>query len=280
MNFDDSPPTGDTECEPRSDADKVKEVLAPAIDLQTGLEEDTRVEQQVETPAAAISPSAPSDFDLETTPVEDLFNPTSPLTPVSSPRSQDWGESQTPIASPEEPVPTPPTPVPSNATRKRKRQGSRRTTVKSSRRRRESHPQEGWENVSDMHADGDHADPSIWPPVIEEGANPNNVGPTISSPVQPCSLFRLQRLQQYVVCDQCAEWFHHCCVGLQGVPGGEEEFPWKCPLCVRLVNGSLSPVHHSFLTRRHRDPTRVYHSFSPLLDLTLFSVRRREYCVS
>jgi len=190
-------------------------------------------EQRVEHLTTPVSPSALSVCNLEahqvpSTPAEDPFDPASPLTPMSSPRSQDQDESRTSTASPEDMNPMP-DPAPNATTRKRKRAPSALTRVKSSRRKRKLRPQENWEDTPEptVHADKSHADPSIWPPVTDDGANNQTVG-LIAFLALPYSLFCRQ---QYIQCDGCVKWFHHHCVGLQR--DREDESPWKCPLCVR-----------------------------------------------
>jgi hypothetical protein len=59
--------------------------------------------------------------------------------------------------------------------------------VKSSRRNRKSRPQGNREAVSYRTglSEGNHADPSIWPPAIEDGDSSQRVSSTVFSPVWP-----------------------------------------------------------------------------------------------
>ena len=113
------------------------------------------------TPAPVSSPTIPLGTVPATPAACDpplqysLFGATSPLTQMSSPQ---------PAASLEDPISTP---SPESAGRKRKREPSRRDTVKGSRRSKRSRPQGNKEVASYpvTGPGGGSVDPSILPPV-------------------------------------------------------------------------------------------------------------------
>jgi len=115
-------------------------------------------------------PTIPTEVILITPPADhellhdSLFDTPSPLTPISTPRSQSPDEA--PIMSPEIECPAPyPSSSPDPVSRKRKRAAQGRGALKRSRRNRKSCPKEKQEVVPY----GDHADPLIWPPVTDGG---------------------------------------------------------------------------------------------------------------
>ena len=178
------------------------------------------------TPPEDIPTTPHADGDpLQNPPIQDpLFDTASPLTSVSSPRSQ---YQEAPTISFET---TTPTPLSKTTSKKRKRESHGRGALKSSRKNRKSRPQgrqeedSCWVGVSE----GNHADLSIWPPPIEDDSIDQKVSPIVFFQYNP---FKLFHYQQYVGCDRCAKWFHFVCVGLQG--DHEDDSPWECPLCVR-----------------------------------------------
>jgi hypothetical protein len=132
-------------------------------------------------PLTLITPSADCEHPEEPPPQDDLFDASSPLTPISTPYSQNQEEPQPATMSPEIETPAPHPTCVDTTPRKRKRTSQGRGASKRSRRNRKTRPQEKQEDVSHkvQQPEGDHADPSIWPPVIEDGVGDQMVSPII-----------------------------------------------------------------------------------------------------
>lgn len=133
-------------------------------------------------------PTIPIPEDIPTTPVSDcdpvqgppsqdnFFEASSPLTPVSTPQSQNL-EPQTPTEPPETETETDPAPA-DPASRKRKRRSQGRGALKQ-RKNRKLRSQAKQDDVYQVQqSEGDYMDPSIWPPMIEGDANSQRVSST------------------------------------------------------------------------------------------------------
>ena len=125
-------------------------------------------------PTAERDPS--QDPPLQDSPLRDfppqdpLFDTLSPLTSINSPGSQNH-ELQAP---PEIEIPTP-CPLSTNCTSRKRKRSHGHGALKNLRRGRKSRIQSEQEDTSYMvlvgQSEGNHADPSIWPPVIEDATS-------------------------------------------------------------------------------------------------------------
>lgn len=124
------------------------------------------------TPTETIHITPSADYEpLQDPPSQDLFDAPSPLTPMSTPCSQNHEEPQVPIASPEIEIPAPHPTSADTTPRKRKRKSQGHGALKRSRRNKKSRPQGKPEVISYevQQPEGNHVDPLVWPPVIEGG---------------------------------------------------------------------------------------------------------------
>ena len=162
-----------------------------------------------------------------------LFDTPSPLTPISTLQSH---EPQTPTQSSEVGTPTTHPPSTTASHPKRKSTSHGHGMVKKARRGRKSH-QGKQQDVP--HPEDSHVDPSIWPPIIEDGTQ--KVSKLLFTPFQPHSS---PCWQQYVECDRCAKRFHCGCVGLKA--DCEDGSPWECPPCVWYVNNLFLQLNSAY----------------------------------
>ena len=132
----------------------------------------------IPTPSADYVPPQYPPQDLQDLPQDpplqiSLFDAPSPLTPMSTPCSQNQGGFRASIMSPEIETPELHPTSADTASRKRKRASHGRGASKKSRRNGKSRPKEQQEDIfyEVQQPEGNHADPSIWPPIIEEGAS-------------------------------------------------------------------------------------------------------------
>lgn len=128
------------------------------------------------------TPVAECDPLQDPLPQDSLFDAPSPLTPVSTPQSQDQEEPQAPVESPGIETYTM---LADPGPRKRKRASQGHGALKRTRRNRKSRAQEKQDDFScqAQQSEGDHADPSIWPPVIEDDASTQKVSSIEFPPV-------------------------------------------------------------------------------------------------
>jgi len=157
--------------------DALPEGILPEDTLPGDILPETILPETISPQVIFAAPAAYYDPAQDRSLQGDLFDANSPLTPMSSTCSQDQNEPQASTASLEDTVSTPRATSSNTTTRKRKRKPYGHGALKSSRKNRKSRPagiREDLEYLTGL-SEGSHADPSIWPPVIEDGAGSQKV---------------------------------------------------------------------------------------------------------
>lgn len=188
-----APASTSTSSDEIEEQDQLYEWGTPAV--STPVTEVPLVSPTMDENDATIVPASLSTISPEATPTtptpnhnllrDSLFDAPSPLTPMNSPSLLSQEEEHPPIAFLEDTTPAPDQASLNTKGRKRKRTSSRRA-MQNPRRRRKPRPEETWDATPNLigFSEGSHTDPLIWPPVVEDGANSQKVGPTVFSLVR------------------------------------------------------------------------------------------------